>query len=324
MKKLPHKLTQIITGSVLAISMLACTTTTNTVTSPKAQMNQDCNRACLNGFVDQYLAAMIAHDPSTLPVTSDIKFTENTVRLNLGEALWQTMTGLGDFKIYLADTYSNQAGFMGVIMENGQPKLLTLRLQIKDGKIKEVETIITRSGLGGPFPKDMDKRVAKPLWSEALKPSESIPRLDMVVAANLYFEGMEQNNGSIVPFADDCDRTENGLQTTNNPNLMPPMVTGEDAPVDNGMGDINPNFGLMGCKEQFDGGGVGIFQTPIRDFWMVDHERGLVLGNFVFTIVGGTVAIPIAELFKIKNGLIHEIEAIGISDALPHGAGTGW
>ena len=318
MKKNLYKFAQLMTGVAIAISSV--TFSANAADIPPAQGAETCDRTCLNGFVDQYLSAMLAHDPSTLPVTSDVKFTENTVRINLGEALWKTITGLGDFKIYLADTYSNQAGFMGVVMENGQAKLLTLRLRIKNGQIKEVETIITREGLGGPFPKDMDKRVAKSIWNEKLKPSEKVSRLDMITASNQYFEGMEQNNGSIVPFDDSCNRTENGIQTTNNPELMAMMSDMEFA----GDVDESVDFGLMGCKEQFDGGGVGIFQTPIRDFWMVDEERGLVLGNFVFTIVGGTVAIPIAELFKIKNGRIYEIEAIGISTALPHGSGTGW
>jgi hypothetical protein len=278
---------------------------------PRPQMQ--CDRACLEGFVDKYLAALVAHDPSRLPLTEDIKFTENTVRLNLGQALWKTVTGLGDFKIYLADPYSSQAAFMGVIMEEGKPKLLAARLQIKNGKIREIETIVTRKGLGGDFPATLPKRKAKPIWAEILKPSERVSRADLVHAANQYFEGMELDNGSIVPFADDCNRTENGLQTTNNPDLKPPPGSG---------GGVD--FGSMGCKQQFNGAGVGIFETPERRLWLVDEERGIVLGLFTFGIKGGLIAIPIAEGFKIKSGQIHEIEAIGISDALPFGSSTGW
>jgi hypothetical protein len=278
-----------------------------TPSGPQAQMQ--CNRACLDGFIDKYLAALVAHDPQSLPLTEDVKFTENTVRLNLGQALWKTASGLGDFKIYLADPYSKQAGFMGVVMEEGKPRLLAARLQIKNGKIKEIETIVTRKGLGGDFPPTLPKRKAKPIWAETLKPSESVSRSQMVKAADLYFDGMELNNGAIVPFADDCNRTENGLQTTNNPDLKP-------------MGGVD--FGSMGCKEQFDKAGVGIFETPERRFWMVDEERGIVLGVFNFGFKGGLIAIPIAEAFKINSGKIREIEAIGISDPLPYGSRTGW
>jgi hypothetical protein len=276
---------------------------------PRPQVQ--CDRACLEGFIEQYLVALVAHDPSRLPLTEDIKFTENTVRLNLGQALWKSVTGLGDFKIYLADPFSSQAAFMGVIMEAGKPKLLAARLHIKNGKIKEIETIVTRKGLGGDFPATLPTRQARPIWAELLKPSERVSRADLVHAANQYFEGMELDNGSIVPFADDCNRTENGLQTTNNPGLRPP-------------GGGGANFGSMGCKQQFNGAGVGIFETPERRIWLVDEERGIVLGLFTFGIKGGLIAIPIAEAFKIKSGLIREIEAIGISDALPFGSSTGW
>jgi hypothetical protein len=37
----------------------------------------DCNRACLEGVIDQYLKALVAHDPKMLPLSADVKFTEN-------------------------------------------------------------------------------------------------------------------------------------------------------------------------------------------------------------------------------------------------------
>ena len=276
-----------------------------------------CDRACLNGFVDRYLDALVAHDPGRLPLARDVRFTENTVRLNLGEALWETASGVGAYKIYLADPYSNQAGFIGVVMENGAPKLLALRLLIKDGRIREIETIIARSGLLGDFPAETSTRQAKPIWSETLKPTERSARLAMVAATNQYFEGMEQNTGEVVPFDASCNRTENGVQTTNNPSLKPPPGV---PPAAGGV-----NIGAMGCKEQFNLGGVNIYSTPERRFWMVDEERGLVLGVFMFTIKSAHAAIPIAELFKVKNGRLYEIEAVGVmGTGLPYGARSGW
>ena len=32
----------------------------------------DCNRACLEGVIDQYLAAAVAHDPKRLPLSKDV------------------------------------------------------------------------------------------------------------------------------------------------------------------------------------------------------------------------------------------------------------
>jgi hypothetical protein len=38
-----------------------------------------CDRTCLKGLVDSYLAALVAHDPSRVPIARDVKFVENTV-----------------------------------------------------------------------------------------------------------------------------------------------------------------------------------------------------------------------------------------------------
>ena len=59
-----------------------------------------CDRACLNGVVDQYLAAMVAHDSSHLPLAKTVKFTEDGVPLDLGDGLWATASGLSNYKVY--------------------------------------------------------------------------------------------------------------------------------------------------------------------------------------------------------------------------------
>ena len=46
---------------------------------------EKCDRACLRGFLDVYLEALIARDHSRLPVSKDVRCTENTVEVKLGE-----------------------------------------------------------------------------------------------------------------------------------------------------------------------------------------------------------------------------------------------
>ena len=47
-----------------------------------------CNRACLEGFVDRYFAAVIADDPTAVPLAQNVRFSENGQVLPLGEGLW--------------------------------------------------------------------------------------------------------------------------------------------------------------------------------------------------------------------------------------------
>ena len=50
-----------------------------------AQSRVSCERACLTGFLDRYLDALVAQDPSRLPLARTVKFTENGQRLDLKE-----------------------------------------------------------------------------------------------------------------------------------------------------------------------------------------------------------------------------------------------
>jgi hypothetical protein len=308
-------------GRLIAGLAFATMSLAHASSSPAPASGTPCDRKCLTAFVDQYLNALIARDSSRLPVSADVKFTENTQRLNLGQGLWSDASGLGVYRIYLADPYSNRAGFLGVIIEDGKPKLFSLRLQVKNGKITEIETIIARQGFSGDFPVAFVTKPEKPIWQETLSASERVPRPAMIAAANQYFEGMEQGNGETVPFDSSCNRTENGVQTTNKPALAPPQAASDS----NRSASAGANFAVMGCKDQFNHGNVDIFSTPERQFWLVDEERGLVFGLFMFRTKGVPATIPITELFKLKSGRIFEIEAVGVmGSGLPIGSSTGW
>ena len=51
--------------------------------------------ARLEGIAEQYLDALVAKDPKKLPVASNVKYTENGQRLQLGDGFWNSVTGRG-------------------------------------------------------------------------------------------------------------------------------------------------------------------------------------------------------------------------------------
>jgi hypothetical protein len=65
--------------------------------------SKGCDRACLEGFVEKYLDAAIAHNPKLLPLAKDVKFTENGQRLEIPDAHWKTMTGKGKYRLFVTD-----------------------------------------------------------------------------------------------------------------------------------------------------------------------------------------------------------------------------
>lgn len=83
-----------------------------------------CDRACLEHHVDTYIDAMIAHYPGRLALARDARYTENGQELRFGDGLWNTTSGRGKYKLYVADTDSGQVGFFGTVFENGTPLLI--------------------------------------------------------------------------------------------------------------------------------------------------------------------------------------------------------
>jgi hypothetical protein len=83
-----------------------------------------CDRACLEGFVNQYLDALVARDPTRLPLARNTKYTENAVELKLGDGMWGPKVVMGSHKLYFADPKSSQVGFYGSIEEHGHPAIL--------------------------------------------------------------------------------------------------------------------------------------------------------------------------------------------------------
>ena len=56
---------------------------------------QTCDRACLRSTLDQYLAAVVRHDPSAAPLATGYRHTENAINKKLRDGVWKSVTGLG-------------------------------------------------------------------------------------------------------------------------------------------------------------------------------------------------------------------------------------
>jgi hypothetical protein len=289
-----------------------------------------CDRACLEGFVDRYLDAVVAHDPSKVPIVKNAKFTENGQKLDLGDGLWNTMSGKGTYRLFVTDPQAGEVAFLGSIREDNTPAMLALRLKVKNRQISEIETFIQRSDRSALGFEKIGYE-----WTDVIPAADRMTREEMIKTANMYFSGMQKNDGKgDYPFADDCNRIENGSFSTNTP--TPPGQKRPDPKTATGYS------GQWSCMEQFKSGLLH-FVTRIRDrrYVAVDPERGLVFSFIFFDHSGGdtrTFQTPdgrtvtagpaqlwtwqLAELFKVEKGKIHQIEAI--MERAPYGMNSGW
>lgn len=289
----------------------------------------ECDRHCLYGFMDQYLDALVHRDAARLPWAKNARYTENNVELAIGDGVWGTATKLGDYKLEFADPANGQVGFYGVIEETHDRSGFALRLKVEDGHITEAETVIVRVNdfgalAGGVNPFANAKFVDKPILQQNLAPGERRPRERMISIADGYFDTLQLNDGTLfTEFDKNCNRVENGLATTNNPEKP--------------LGPLS----ALGCADQFK---LGEYRYDdrlrARRFPLVDEERGLVLamgfidhsGRLgVYRLADGrTAESPIRrphsfclmELFKIVDGKIRQVEAVFIT--VPYNMPSPW
>src|SRR5580698_5118971 len=96
----------------------------------------DCDRACLKGVLDQYLNAVIQHNPSSVPLTPGYRQTENAVVRRPGQGIWQTAKSLGRVQRRYFDPVTQNAAYFGTLEEtSGNAAVVTLRLKVADRKV---------------------------------------------------------------------------------------------------------------------------------------------------------------------------------------------
>lgn len=317
-------------GCVVSLALgvaLMCRTATGA--APSAA----CDRGCLEGAAEKYLAAMLAHDPTKAPIAPGTRYTENTVELPLPDGLWRTVDAIGKYRLFVSDPKQGQIGFFFKAQENGASVLVATRLKVVDGQITEIESFAPRLGAtitggpGGMARTDELGDVPRAQFTTPLPPDKRLSRQTLARIANSYYTGLENNTGDKVPpFAADCKRLENGTQTSGRAVAPGTPPTSANLPC-------NGAFGLGYYRED----------TRLRDrrVLVIDEERGLVYMGCFFdhdatvrsyklkdgrtnTVKNtGPWTWGTHEIFQVDaQGKISQVEAVLL--ALPYGIRPGW
>ena len=180
-----------------------------------------------------------------------------------------------------------------------RPILFANRLKVENGKITEIETIIARE-------RDFAFSVEKELetkdqdWDTILPPEKRASRKALAEAADNYFALFAEGSTVSVPFAEVCDRWENGF-----------MTTGRDH-------DCSP----VTFRKRM---GNSINHGP-RRVW-VDTEKGISIAFMMFG--GGATAnaenptgsgLVDCHMFRMRDGKVDLIHAI----VGPRAQSMGW
>jgi hypothetical protein len=240
-----------------------------------------CTRESLKAITDNFFTALEAHKPSGLPLASGVKYTENGAIVAVGKGAWET-AGKTTFKRGLIDTQKCGTHTQAIIEENGVQMLYGVRLKIDKENISEIEAIVVRGKEVLDVKAILDTKNQD--WEVILPPEQRSSRLTMMAAADDYFELFvkeKQPKVSALPYANFCDRWENGAQTTK--------------------GGINQGVAMPAhnCSPK---GFADMTHSPRR--FLVDVETGVVVAYTLFNNVW-----PDFHMFKMRGGSVEWIQA---------------
>jgi hypothetical protein len=272
--------------------------------------SSDCRRDCLTGFARQYMDALVHHDPSRAPFAASVKFTENDVPIPIGSGLWGSISSASADALLATDPDTGNIAWFGTVEEHGAPAYYAMRLQVRAGRIAEVETVVDRkTDLPAPFG-DPAKLVHDPAFGEVLPPALRRERERLRDVAYGYFSTVERNDGDLLTLFDPaCERTENGISTTS--------------------GHYGSAALAQGCEAQFKLGAFRINKrVRERRFPLIDVERGVVVATGFFdhdnsfdrytttdgkerrTLLKWPNSLSLMEAFKVRGGRIYRVEAV--------------
>jgi hypothetical protein len=282
---------------------------------------QTCDRACLRTMLDQYLTAVIKHDPVGAPLVVGFRQTENAINTRPPNGVWKSVTALGDVQRRYFDPVTGQAAYFGTVMEGASAAIVTVRVRVENRQITEAEWYLAREndpGLSGARqPGRPPANLHNPDYlAKNPPPDRVVPRAQRSDRAALlritesYFDAITSHDGSVALTHPGCGRVENGTPVPAgrflppNPNAAPraggPGPGAGAAPAGGGNNDC------VSGLQNFSGQMVVARRMPL-----VDEEAQTVLAYAVFVRRPG-LATPrnvFAEWFFIDEAKIRTVYA---------------
>lgn len=297
---------------------------------PAARAAASCGEPCLRTLMDNYLDAMLAHDPGRLPRAKKFRFTENGVETAMQDGLWATATGTVGYRIYVPDPAEQSIAFMGNVTEFGKAVYFGVRLKLVDGRIAEAETQVARGVVLPPMPGNAApptaRHSARASLAELTPEADRLPRAKLIELSEKYFDALQDGDGDLAPFAAECFRIENGFAP-----MEPPPGAKPESCYDNI--EHSPPFTRI-VKRRV----LAVDESRNTVMWVADfsmpgvdsprmQEWRRTASPQMLNLVNTTVrpsSGPLMELFRIRHGKLAEIEAVYYFPRVPYGFGTGW
>jgi len=239
-----------------------------------------CPRSMLQAATDSYIAAQTAGDLAKMSLAPSVKYLENMQNTTKEKGLWNTPLPIA-FHRSIYDV-ARCATFSEVIVtEGGHPYVIGTRLKVKDGKVTEINSLVTDKDDWLFNAQDYLKYSKAEDWP-ILPVDDRVSRQQLIDAGNQYFDFVFLDKYVRAPWGTPCARLEGGAYTN------PKNEYKDTCKVDAPLGEL--------------------FITQ-RTF-LVDEEMGTVN---VFCRFGGENGMPDSHTFRLVNGRYRWVHTLSVN-----------
>jgi hypothetical protein len=281
-------------------------------------------------MLDQYLTAVVKHDPNAAPLVVGFRQTENAINVRPGNGVWKTVTGLGKVQRRYLDPVTGQAAYFGTVEEGSETAIVTIRVRVENRKLTEAEWFLARAndpGLNGPRrqggpPANLhnpDYLAQNPPRDTAVPRNQRSDRDTLIRITESYFDAITSHDGSVALTHPGCGRVENGSPAPAG-RFLPPGPPRGGGPPRGAAPPAAPNAPAAGQATQPGAASndcvanlqnFNLSMVVARRIPLVDEEAQVVLAYAVFIRRPGspTPRNAFAEWFVIDEAKIKTVYA---------------
>ena len=241
-------------------------------TSVQGMAQAPCTRADLQSAVNSYIAAQ--RGSASLPLAPSAKYIENTVESAFDKGIVKTPLKI-DFTRSLLDTEICETFTEVIVTDKSHPYVLGVRLKVANGRISELETLVTDAD-DWLFNADNYLKYSPAEDWGVIPAGSRDSRQTLIAAANAYFDVFDDNSVK-VPWGTPCNRLEGGIRTGR------------------GMPDDSCNVGVPS----------GMKLTNRR--FIADPETGSVVG-----FIRWPTSVPDSHLFRVEGGKLRFVHSLTV------------
>lgn len=241
-------------------------------TAVQGRAQAPCTRADLQSAVNSYIATQRGF--ASLPLAPSAKYIENTVESSFDKGIVKSPLKI-DFTRSLLDTEICETFTEVIVTDKSHPYVLGVRLKVANGRISELETLVTDAD-DWLFNADNYLKYSPAEDWGVIPASSRDSRQTLIAAANAYFDVFDDNSVK-VPWGTPCNRLEGGIRTGR------------------GMPDDSCNVGVPS----------GMKLTNRR--FIADPETGSVVG-----FIRWPSSVPDSHLFRVEGGKLRFVHSLTV------------